>query len=316
MSLIRAKCRLSLACIITYGATASGNTSAIVSARRSHSGPSLGDTGDGSSPYSTSTRTSSSPIARRISSAVCATVEPTAMRALTIAVARSAITLSPALPDSRVTARVVRTMAAASPPRRASARVRSARNRSGREKSRRWVPRARGAIARSIAATGAREAAGAGCFSRRRIARARVVVAPLAAGVAAWPPGFSDAELDAGDALLGHPDVGDPALETGEGIRGHRAALVEHQPRPHAALGQQVDGVRGAEAERLLVRAREQVEVGSGHEPGGEALLDRLEQGDERALVVEGAAAPDAVADQLGRERLVLHPGSSAGTTS
>jgi hypothetical protein len=73
---------------------------------------------------------------------------------------------------------------------------------------------------------------------------------------------------------------------------------------PRAAQG--VDGELGAGAEHLLVVAEREVDVAGGREAVGEQPLDRLDHGDQGALVVDGAASVhDPVVDAAG-ERVVL----------
>src|SRR5882757_2124070 len=134
---------------MTYGVTITpGKTSEIAADSLSHTGPVDGETGDGSVPYATRTSTSGSAIARRISRAASSTLEPTAIRTFTIAVARSAMTLSPALPVRRVTARVVRTIAEVSAPSRENPAVSSGRKAPARVNMKRrgpdaWAPSVR-----------------------------------------------------------------------------------------------------------------------------------------------------------------------------
>ncbi len=84
------------------------------------------------------------------------------------------------------------------------------------------------------------------------------------------------------------------------------AALVEDEPRPHATSYQLVDGCLGRRAGDLLVAAEGQPEVLCRPVTGCEESFDRLTDGGDAALVVEGAAAPHGAVDDLGREGRVL----------
>src|SRR3546814_20317975 len=72
----------------------------------------------------------------------------------------------------------------------------------------------------------------------------------------------------------------------------HDAALVERRKRAHA-FGLQLRGRRRrARSARLLVVPRNQIDTAFRLETPFRQRLDRLEQTDQRSLVVDGAASP------------------------
>ena len=120
------------------------------------------------------------------------------------------------------------------------------------------------------------------------------------------PAGSLDPELDAGRALLGHPDRGDRPLHSWEGVVRDGAALVEDEPRSYAAACQLVDGGHRRRARDLLVAAEREPDVLRRQVTALEEPLHRLADRGHAALVVEGAAPPDRAVDDLGSEGRVL----------
>ena len=86
--------------------------------------------------------------------------------------------------------------------------------------------------------------------------------------------------------------IAPPSSSTNHGVTPARAELL--------------DGCRGVRPGGLLAGAEGQPDVARRDEPVGQQSLDRAADADERALVVEGAAAPDRAVVHLGRERRVL----------
>jgi hypothetical protein len=82
------------------------------------------------------------------------------------------------------------------------------------------------------------------------------------------PASVGGDQLDVQQALLGQPDDRRRPRDAGEDAAHHRAALVEHRPRPDTPRGQRLDRQRGADAGHLLVVAEREVDVAGGREPG------------------------------------------------
>ena len=235
---------------------------------------------------------------------------------LTPAVAVWAMTLSAGLPDSVVTANVVRAIAARLRPHRGQgagerraepAGVRHQRPQ--RERRVRCQPaeqldgrcrdagRHRGAVE-----PGDRPGQPRG---RSHPGRGRRVAAAAL-----------DPQLDRHDALLGHADDADRLADAGEGVVRDRAALVDDEPRPDAAACELLDRLLGRRTEHLLVAAEREPDVLGRREVALEQGLDRLADPDQAALVVEGAAAPDLAVDDRAAERRRAARSPSTGTTS
>src|ERR1051325_12143062 len=89
-----------------------------------------------------------------------------------------------------------------------------------------------------------------------------------------------------------------------------QAPLVDHRVELHAARGEETRGLRGAfaSADLLVVAEREQ-DRALRTEAFREQRLRRLEQRDDRDLVIERAAAPDeSIADRAAERRLFPLP--------
>ena len=302
------KWRESVAAIITYGdGTASGKTSVIVhSMSPNASSPSYGETGLGSPDSTTRISTRLSRTVLRTCSTTPATVSPTMTRMLSPALAVEAITLSAGEPDRVVAATVVRVIAAASGPAATSARVSTGLRRSALAISGLSAAGACGARRRISSIVGAGVWAGKGERSSRMIARAIRAVGPHPRRRRRVPAAPLDHELERGDALLGHADHADRDGDAGERVVRDRAALVDDEPGPHAAVPQLGHRELRRLAGHLLVAAEREPDVLAGGEPCLEVPLDRLADRDQAALVVERAATPDVAVHDLRGERRVL----------
>ena len=172
-----------------YGVTiARGCTAAMAPASRSHSGPVLGETGDGSLGSTASMRTCGSRIALRRCSSASATDEPTAMRTFTTASAVSGRAFAARLPRSCVTAVVVRTIARVSSLILANTARSSGCSRRARTKTARSGPVACAPRVSTIRRVVSLSRAGNGFAFTRVIARASRTVAVVFGGVDACPP--------------------------------------------------------------------------------------------------------------------------------
>ena len=116
------------------------------------------------------------------------------------------------------------------------------------------------------------------------------------------------------DALLSEPDHCRAAGEERQGRVHDGSALVEHEPRAHAAIREQPGDPGRGLSEGLLVSAEGQVDVARGTEPVREQELDGLQDHQERALVVERASAVhDAVFDPARKRRMRPSVGGVGG---
>ena len=216
-------------------------------------------------------------------------------------------------PDSVVTANVVRVIAAASGPAATRARASTGASRpapamTGRSGS----GRVRGHPAEQLdggLGQPARHRGGVEAGDRPGQPRGR----PAPGGCRGVAAAALDRQLERRGALLGHPDHADRRGHAGERVVGDRAALVEHEPRPHAAGPQLGDRVGGAGAGDLLGAPERQPHVLRGHEPAAQQRLDGLADRDELALVVERAATPDRAVDEVAAERRVGPAGALVG---
>jgi hypothetical protein len=127
-------------------------------------------------------------------------------------------------------------------------------------------------------------------------------------------------EHDRGHPLLRDAHERHGSTYPGQYAVGHEESLVEDVlgAEPHAShvLG---DAARAAEPAHLLIGPRRDQQGPPRREPFLEERLDRLEDCDERRLVVERSAAPHKAVGDRPRERRMgprrLGPGST-GTTS
>ena len=236
-------------------------------------------------------------------------MSPTRMRRLTAAVALEAITLCAGEPDSVVTAIVVRTRAAGSAPAARSARLRSGCTRRALANSGRSGAGACGAIRANISIVGSGSEAANCRFSRRTTARAIRAVGPPGAGVEEWPPRPS-----ARSSIVVVPFSETPTTPSGGCTPGKAWCAIAP---PSSSTNQGVtprerssSTAAGASGPETSSRAPKESHTSrGGHEPVGEQALDGGADADQRALVVEGAAAPDRAVVDLGAEGWVLPGG-------
>src|SRR5664279_2565016 len=87
---------------------------------------------------------------------------------------------------------------------------------------------------------------------------------------------------------------------------GDCATLVQHEPGPDATSLEFGDRLAGRDAGHLLVTSEREPHVLCRRETQLEQRLDRLADGDQSTLVVEGASPPDQTVDEVGAERCVL----------
>ena len=183
----------------------------------------------------------------------------------------------------------------------------SGRSRSAFASSGRSARGACGAIRRSSSTVGSGTLAAIWWRSSRVIARASRAVGPLRAGVEACPPRPSTAQLERGDALLGDADDADRRGDAGERLGRDRAALVDHEPGPRRRGVRSSSTASGAAVpETSSLQPKDSQTSWAGREVLLQQGLDGLADRDQRALVVEGAAAPDRAVVDLGAERRVL----------
>ena len=229
------------------------------------------------------------------------------IRMLTPAVAVEAITLRAGEPESVVTATVVRVIAADSGPAASRARVSDGAEPAGVGQQRPQRERARagrsGATARAV---GSGRLAGNGDRSRRSDRPGEPggrAVPGRGGGVAA---AALDAQLERGGALLGDPDDADRGGHAGERLVRDRAALVEDEPRPHAAALAARRRPLARPCRRPPRRSRRTARRPGPACPASSRVSTASQIPTRRALVVEGAAAPDRAVDEVGAERRVL----------
>ena len=106
-------------------------------------------------------------------------------------------------------------------------------------------------------------------------------------------------------ALLGNPDHHRRAVDH-RGIVGDQPALVDGEQRLDLLRGQRLRDRRRPGAASLLVVARDQIDRAARVETLRSQCLDRLEQADQRALVVDRPAPPDRPLSHLAREGRVF----------
>ncbi len=147
-------------------------------------------------------------------------------------------------------------------------------------------PRGRGASPQTIDRAG--ESGGRG---QRR--RGRGVPSPLVGD-----------ELDDDVAPFRDADHRDRTPEPRQNTLHDRAALVEHETRTDAACSEHRGDRARTVAADLLVVSESEIDVALGHMSGDDEALDRLEDRDERALVVDRAAG-----EERGILTLPLDPG-------
>ena len=282
-----------------------GKRATMVSSRSAKARPSAGDTAVGSRPDvpgSIPMRTRASATVARAWAMTSSTDSPGRMRKLTTALARSGRTLDFVPPWITVAAVVVR-IAASSAGRVANVRSTRGSSTSALARASLWRKGSSGARASRVArvgsdqargwAPGLQAAHGLGHDTDHALGRRHRRVAARRLG----------RQLEADRSLLGHPDQCDRA-EPGEHAVGDDATLVEDQVCAHASRREfRGDGPRaGLAPDLLVVTDREQQRA-----PRGEALSEQVlhggEDGDEAALVVEGAAAPHLAARHRAGER-------------
>ncbi len=149
--------------------------------------------------------------------------------------------------------------------------------------------------------------AGNGSSSSRRMARASRAGAPPRTGAEAWPPGSVATSSTSRVPFSARPTTAVCPGTPGKTPLHDRAPLVDHRPRPDAARRQGLDGQLCADAEDLLVVAEGEVDVAGRDEARGDQGLDGFQDGDQRALVVDRAAAVDETVGDPPGER-VLRP--------
>ncbi len=96
-------------------------------------------------------------------------------------------------------------------------------------------------------------------------------------------------QLQRGDALLGDADHGDLPRQPGNQARRDGTALVEHKRRDDAASFELSDRRDSRRAVQLLVGAQLDVQIVVRSPARGDEVLDRLEQHQQRPLVIERA---------------------------
>ncbi len=121
-------------------------------------------------------------------------------------------------------------------------------------------------------------------------------------------------ELDGHVALLGDAQERHSDAPARHQAVDHRAALVEHECGVHPArLEQRRDAGRAAAAAHFLVVAEGEVDGAPRVGSRGDEMLHGLEDGQQTALVVQRAAAPDEAGGDPSGERRLGPPPFGAG---
>ena len=284
----RWKWRESVAAIVTYGTAATPGCDAVSASTISANWAlSVADSGDGSLDSTTSTLTSGSWMRRLTRRTVCATVSPSAMRRFRVADACEGSTLAAVPPDCIVAATVVRTRAAGSPPSRAKTCAVSGGTAASRRSRCRAGPGVWAANCDSIRVMAFGVRARNVRASRRSRARAMRRTAVSCGGAEAWPPSPRAVSLTVRTPFSPTPTIAarPGTNDSGESTTAPPSSSTSQGVIPFARndVG---DRFRGC-AVGLFVAAEREVHVAGGDEPRGEQVLDRLEDDDERTLVVE-----------------------------